>query len=158
MRHLYRICPEEYVDNFSGLGGSYQRGARWNPKGYQVMYFSFSPAVAMLEMANYLPSPRLVPKNYRLASYQVEASLVDALAEPLPKNWAAYPHPLTTQLIGERWLKSNANLCLEVPSAATPNGMESIALVNVVHPSCKALKLVELTDKLFNERAFTGLS
>lgn len=62
---LFRICPEQYLENYSGLGASYRDGARWNKAGIPVLYFALSPAVALLEMGNYLPSPRLVPKSYR---------------------------------------------------------------------------------------------
>ncbi len=68
---LYRICPERFLENYSGLGASFQDGARWNSKGYPALYFALSPATAMLEMANYLPSPRLVPADYRLGSVDV---------------------------------------------------------------------------------------
>ena len=58
---LYRICPQSYLQDFSGLGASYKDGARWNSAGLPVLYFALSPATVLLEMANYLPSPRLVP-------------------------------------------------------------------------------------------------
>jgi RES domain-containing protein len=154
---FYRITPKQYLENYNGLGGSYKEGARWNVKGIQVMYFSLSPAVAMLEMANYLPSPRLVPKSYRLGIYEIDDSLVDTLNEDLPPNWADYPYPSETQQIGSKWLLSGSNLVLLVPSAATPDGLESIAVINAAHPKCKNIKLIDTKKKLFNERVFSGL-
>ena len=68
---LFRICPERYLEDFSGLGASYQDGARWNFPGTPVMYFASTASLAMLEMAQYLPSPRLLPKNYRIIICQV---------------------------------------------------------------------------------------
>jgi hypothetical protein len=61
---LYRICPEAYLKDLSILGGSYRDGARWNSPGYPVLYFALSASTALLEMANYIPSPRLVPPSY----------------------------------------------------------------------------------------------
>lgn len=58
---LFRICPEPYLENPSGPGGSHQDGARWNSPGHPVLYFALSASTALLEMANYIPSPRLVP-------------------------------------------------------------------------------------------------
>ncbi|MFT4927875.1 MAG: RES domain-containing protein, partial [Phenylobacterium sp.] len=76
---LYRICPLHFLENYSGLGGSYKDGGRWNLPGVPVMYFALSPSVALLEMANYLPSPRLVPASYRLGIYELDTELVDEI-------------------------------------------------------------------------------
>lgn len=154
---LYRICPERYLENYTGLGGSYLNGGRWNSKGHPVLYFAQSPAVAMLEMANYLPSPRLVPKDYRLGVYDIEDACVETWSGTLPEKWANYPYPASTQAIGDRWLEAVQNVALIVPSAATPDGIESIVLVNARHPDCNKIQLVDVKTKLFNERAFQGL-
>jgi len=80
---LYRICPEQYLKNYTGLGASFKNGARWNNKGIPVLYFALSPSVAMLEMANYLPSPRFVPKSYCLGEYNLPNHLFDNLITTL---------------------------------------------------------------------------
>ncbi|MDD9984143.1 MAG: RES family NAD+ phosphorylase [Gammaproteobacteria bacterium] len=69
---LYRICHVRYLQDLRGLGASYRDGARWNEPGFPVVYFAETPSVAMLEMAHYLPSPRLVPPGYRLGVYEVK--------------------------------------------------------------------------------------
>ncbi|WP_434361559.1 RES family NAD+ phosphorylase [Parasalinivibrio latis] len=155
---LFRICPEQYLENYSGLGASFQDGARWNHPGIPVMYFSPSPAVCMLEMANYLPSPRLVPKTYRLGTYDLPDTLIDSLDhDSLPDDWDAYPHGLQARVIGTEWLQSGQNVGLLVPSAAVPSALENVVLVNPAHPQVKKLKLVASTSELFNQRAFAGL-
>ena len=65
---LYRICHVRYLEDLRGLGASYRDGARWNEPGFPIVYFAETPSVAMLEMAHYLPSPRLAPPGYRLVS------------------------------------------------------------------------------------------
>lgn len=88
---LFRICPEQYLENYSGMGASFNDGARWNQPGIPVMYFSPSAAVSMLEMANYLPTPRLVPKSFRLGTYELPDQFVDRLdPASLPNDWDAY--------------------------------------------------------------------
>ncbi len=154
---LFRICPESYLENYSGLGGSYLNGGRWNQPGQPVLYFALSAAVAMLEMANYLPSPRLVPKTYRLGIYQLSDTLITDYNFALPENWAFYPYPALTQQPGSSWLRSKANLALKLPSAAIPGGLGSIALVNTLHPAISQLRLVDIKQQLFNDRAFLGL-
>jgi RES domain-containing protein len=154
---LYRICPEHYLENFSGMGASFTHGARWNLKAYPVLYFALSPSVAMLEMANYLPSPRLVPKNYRLGVYHLPEQYIEHFSAPLTEEWAEYPYPLSTQILGSQWLSKSSNTALVLPSAATPNGLESIAMLNPLHGGIKQLALVKSYQDIFNKRAFTGL-
>lgn len=153
---LFRICPEQYLEKYSGLGASYRDGARWNKAGIPVLYFALTPAVALLEMGNYLPSPRLVPKSYRLGIYDLPDSVpCESLAEhELPANWPHYPYPESTQLIGSQWLKKCQSLVLRIPSAAVPAGLEQIALVNPRHPDCRHLQLVDIKTDLYNKRLF----
>ncbi|TRX53458.1 RES family NAD+ phosphorylase [Thalassomonas sp. M1454] len=153
---LYRIVPREYADSFSGLGASYQDGARWNEPKLPVLYFALSPSVAMLEMANYFPSPRLVPKFYVLATYIIEDKYVTLELEHLPKDWSEYPYPRSTQKLGTDWLKSQKSLGLLVPSCAVPSGLENILVINPKHPDIKKLKLVSTTPEIYNNRAFNA--
>ncbi len=156
---LYRICPESYLENYTGLGASYTDGARWNRPGQPVIYFAASAATALLEMANYLPSPRLIPKHYRLGIYELEKTAsITALSEcKLPENWACFPYPRSTQQIGAEWLEKCEQFGLLVPSSAVPQGLEKIMIANPRHPDITYLKLVSSTAELFNKRTFSGL-
>ncbi|VAW84840.1 hypothetical protein MNBD_GAMMA18-923 [hydrothermal vent metagenome] len=156
---LYRISTEKYLKNLQGLGASYQDGARWNRPGQPVIYFSLSASVAMLEMANYLPSPRLVPKNYRLGIYEVpdNISSFDLSTAQLPNNWAEYPYPLSTQTLGGDWLEKGGALALIVPSAAVSGGLEKGAVINPLHPECSEIQLIDSTQGLYNKRMFSGI-
>lgn len=156
---LYRICPEPYLDNYLGLGASYTDGARWNRPGQPVLYFSLSPATALLEVANYLPSPRLIPNSYRLGIFDVPDigpfyTLPDS---QLPGDWASFPYPSSTQALGGDWLDAGNDLGLLVPSSAVPKGLELIAVINPRHSACASIQLVKSTADLFNKRTFTGL-
>ena len=143
---LYRTCPENLLENYSGLGANYLDGARWNKPGLPVLYFAEAASVAMLEMANYLLSPRLIPKNYRLGIYEVNDQIKPEKwrVEDLPSNWNSYPHPPSTQEMGSKWLAEAKSALLFVPSAAIPGGLENIALFNPVHPDSRWLKLVSI--------------
>jgi len=156
---LYRITPEKFLENYSGLGGSYKDGARWNHSGHPVMYFAPTPAVAMLEMANYLPNPRLVPKTYRLGVYTIPDQYVESLPDTprLPEGWNSYPHLQHTRDIGTQWLSSSKKTALLVPSAAVPMGLDNIAVVNPLSKHITELKLVDVTKNIYNPRAFAGI-
>ncbi len=68
-------------------------------------------------MANYIPSPRLVPQSYRLGIYELPdtCSFKIFKVEDLPSDWGNYPYPLSTQKIGSEWLVSKNHLFLFVP-------------------------------------------
>ncbi|MGI9286850.1 MAG: RES family NAD+ phosphorylase [Pseudomonadales bacterium] len=155
--HLYRVCPERYLEDYSGLGASYRDGARWNEAGTPVIYFAATASVAMLELANYIPSPRLVPVSYRLGIYTLPGRVkVDTWhTAALPANWNQYPHPVSTQQLGTQWLRDKQRLALRVPSAAVPGGLEYCVMVNPLHPAITHLTLIDTQDKIYSERIFS---
>lgn len=146
----------QYLENYSGLGASYRDGARWNLPNSPVLYFAWSPAVALLEMSHYIPSPRLVPAHYRMGIYQLPDSIhCDPLTpDRWPDDWYRYPYPLSTQTLGSDWLQAGQSLILTVPSCAVVDGLESIAVINPQHSDIKSLRLIESSTKLYNPRMF----
>ena len=68
---LYRICHVRYLEDLRGLGGQLPGWSAMERAGIPIVYFAKIPGVAMLEMAHYLPSPRLVPPGYRLGVHEV---------------------------------------------------------------------------------------
>lgn len=157
---LYRITKERYLDVYTGHGGSYQNGARWNRPGSPVLYFALSAAVAMLEMANYTSSPRLTPPSYRLGVYEMpDDTPIDRLnQEDWPADWTRFPHPESTQAIGDQWLQTAGGFGLIVPSCAVSAGLGEIMVVNPSHPAIKNIRLIETRADIFNPRAFSGLA
>lgn len=157
---LFRISHERYLADLSGLGASYQDGARWNSPGNPVVYFAGSSSVAMLEMANYIPNPKLIPKHFKLGVYKVEkTATVEAVTlDNLPEEWNRYPHKAHTRTLGDQWLKGCRSTLLEVPSASVPDGLESIFLLNPSHPEASCIKLVNTIDSIYNERMFSGFN
>lgn len=155
---LYRMCPERYLEDYSGLGASYRDGARWNVKGLPVIYFATTASLAMLELANYLPSPRYVPPSYRLGIYTLSGRVkVDAWrVKNLPDDWNQYPYPASTQQLGARWLRARKRLALRVPSAAVPGGLEACVVINPLHSAIGQLKLVDTQRDIYSERIFTS--
>jgi RES domain-containing protein len=155
---LYRICPERYLEDYSGLGASYRDGARWNVAGVPVIYFATSASLAMLELANYLPLPRLVPENYRLGIYILSSRVkVDTWSvADLPEQWNQYPYHASTQQLGTAWLKSGKRVALRVPSAAVPGGLEKCVVINPLHSAINQLKLVDQQHDIYSKRIFAS--
>ena len=157
---LYRISRIEHLEDFSGRGASYGGGGRWNEAGVPALYFAQSPAVSMLEMANYLPSPRLVPPGYRLAVYDVadDAHWEQWQVDDLPADWRDFPYPLSTQRMGTEWLVRAEATLLVVPSAAVPGGRENNVLVNPVRLAPGTISLVAVEKEIYSRRAFDALT
>ena len=150
---LFRIVNKAFLQSYEGLGYSYQNGACWNRPGIPVLYFAPSPAIAMLEMANYL-EPQLIPSSYRLGTYELPDDVTyDSWKQNvLPGDWMNYPYPASTQQLGSRWLQDCEKALLFVPSAAITNGLENIIVFNPRHPDGKKLKLVSSVKKIYSDR------
>lgn len=153
---LYRIGRLEHLDDFRGLGASYRDGARWNEAGVPALYFAQTASVAMLEMANYLPSPRLIPSGYRLGIYELrdDTPMDRWPIAMLPPDWRDFPHPKSTRQLGAEWLIRGEGHLLAIPSAAVPAGLESIVLVSPARIGAQAIHLVAMEADIYNPRAF----
>jgi RES domain-containing protein len=156
---IYRAVKRDYLESYDGMGNSYRKGVRWNLPNHPVLYFAPNPSVAALELANYFPSPDLVPKNYVMGEYEIPdpVKIKTILLEDLPKNWKDYPHPNSTKKIGSAWLREGKESCLFVPSAATPGNLEHIIVINPKHPDLRHIKLTQIIQPIYSDRIFKGL-
>ena len=157
---LYRIGRREYLEDYRGLRASYLDGGRWNEAGVPALYFAETASVAMLEMANYLPSPRLVPSSYRLGIFEVpEDTPMDRWpVADLPPDWRDFPYPESTRRMGTEWLMRGASLLLEIPSAAVPGGIEHIVLASSARLGTGSIRLIDVVADIYNPRAFARSS
>lgn len=155
---LYRICHVRHLESCHGLGVSYRRGGRWNDPGIPVLYFAATAGVAMLEMANYLPSPRLVPSGYRLGVYEVAGnpSVERWTTADLPADWDRFPYPRSTQRMGSDWLTRGRASLLVLPSAAVPGGLDDIVLAAPARLDAAPMRLSAVHERLYNPRAFAS--
>ena len=154
---LYRIRHADHLENYQGHGASYQDGGRWNEPGIPVLYFAEAASVAMLEMANYLPSPRLSPSSYRLGVYEIagDPSMECWTVDDLPAGWERFPYPPSTQRMGSDWLVRGRTSLLAVPSAAVPGGLENVVLAGPTRLDTASIRLIEAHERLYNPRAFS---
>ena len=155
---LYRICHVDHLESHDGLGVSFHQGGRWNEPGSPVLYFAATAGVAMLEMANYLPSPRLVPAGYRLGVYEVAGnpSMERWTVADLPVGWNRFPWTRSTQRLGSEWLTRGSAALLALPSAAVPGGLDDIVLAAPARLDPESIRLVAAHERLYSPRAFAG--
>lgn len=153
---MYRISDRQHIGDLRGLGASFRTGGRWNRAGVPALYFAASAAVAMLEMAHYLPSPRLVPSSYRMGVFEALDGLrMDRwTAQDLPADWRTFPYPASTQELGSTWLLSGQAELLAVPSTAIPGGLGDIVLASPARLGPSTIRLVETLADLYSGRAF----
>jgi RES domain-containing protein len=68
----------------------------------------------------------------------------------LPDDWMVYPHPASTQAIGDAWVDTGNTLALAVPSVLTPQ--EYNIVLNCGHPGFNRLQIAGPEEFPFNPR------
>ena len=135
---VWRLCSAKYAAMaFSGEGAKLY-GGRWSAPGYRIAYCAESRALAMVEvLANADEQDRLFSLQWVLISAEIPTNLVEK-PDRFPENWRQYPHPSSTQLIGNQWVQAQRSLALRVPSAVVPG--EFNYLLNPAHPDYAKIK------------------
>jgi RES domain-containing protein len=60
-------------------------------------------------------------------------------ARDLPEDWMLYPHPESTQALGDAWVEAGKTVALAVPSVLAPQ--EHNFVLNRTHPDFTKLKI-----------------
>jgi RES domain-containing protein len=147
---IYRLVhPRHSRTTFSGAG-AFLAGGRWNPPGVRVVYTSSSIALAVLEVLAYRKARKpLTPRHLYRVTLDEEHVMWLQPAQ-LPDDWLVYPHPASTQAIGEAWLKAGHTLALAVPSVLAPQ--EHNIVLNCGHPDFQSLQIDGPEEFPFNPR------
>lgn len=126
---VFRLAREAYARELTGLGASL-RGGRWNSRGVRVQYAAEDRALALAEVAVHL-TWAMLPQDYRMVTLHISDDVaVATLGESdLPSDWRAFPHPATTQRIGDALRLRSEHAVLRVPSAVVAGAF------NVLIPS-----------------------
>jgi RES domain-containing protein len=128
---VYRLVhPRHSRTAFTGEG-AYLAGGRWNSPGVRVVYTSASMALAVLGVLAYRKARAPLPARH-LCRVTLEADHMTWVPPAyLSPDWMAYPHPASTQAIGDAWVTTGATLALAVPSVLAPP--EYNILLNCAH-------------------------
>lgn len=147
---IYRICVEEFSTDLTGSGAT-RYGGRWNTKGNAVLYTSSSRALATVEYAVHLRLGNS-DNDFRLVSIEIpEGAVISKISiEDLHDNWKSFPFPISTQKIGNDWLKRKESLVLKVPSVIVPQ--EFNCLVNPQNDDFHAVKIIGNEPFVFDKR------
>lgn len=144
---VYRITLTKWAKILTGSGYP----ARWNSKGYYVIYTAESRALACLENLVHRSGEGL-NKNFSLVEIEIpdSASIKTIQVSSLPAGWNSMDHYQYCQSVGDKWLNSKNTLLLRVPSSIIQD--EFNVLINPNHHSFKEVSIRKSVDFRFDRR------
>jgi RES domain-containing protein len=107
----------------------------------------------MAEVAVHLTLATL-PDDYRMITIFLpdNISLQKLKNTDLPKDWNVFPHPSTTQILGDHFVAENKFCVLQTPSAVTEGDYN--LLLNPGHKDFQKVKIVDVAKFPFDRRIF----
>lgn len=149
---IFRLSKSVYSNDLLGKGAE-KSGGRWNSKGTAMIYTCASRALCTTEIAVHTPLG-IIPADYEMITLEIPDRIkpLELEARKLPPDWKSFPHPYSTQIIGDLFVKENKFLILKVPSAVVQG--EFNFLVNPGQKDMKFLKIVSIEPFNFDQRLF----
>lgn len=148
----YRLSREIYASALSGKGAAI-KGARWNSIGVEMIYTASNRSLAMAEVAVHFTLATL-PSDYMMITLFIpdDISLLKLNISDLPRNWNTFPHPASTQTIGDKFINENKYCILQIPSAVTRGDYN--LLINPNHSDFANIKIITAEKFPFDKRIF----
>jgi len=152
---VFRLVREQFAQTLSGKGAAIN-GARWNSQGVEMIYTAINRSLAMAEVAVHF-SIATMPKNYMMVTIDLpdDIEIKTLNAEHLPANWNQFPHPTSTQKIGNLFILKNTHCCLKVPSVVTQGDFN--ILINPQHKEFARVRIINIEQFPFDQRIFPSL-
>jgi RES domain-containing protein len=149
---VFRLVREKYAMPLNGKGAALH-GARWNSIGVELIYLATNRSLAMAEVAVHFTLATL-PADYMMMTIHVPDDITSGniSTEDLPADWNAFPHSVSTQEVGDKFVASNKFCVLRVPSSVTHGDYN--LLVNPNHSEFYRIKIVDKVRFPFDERIF----
>ncbi len=149
---LFRLCTKKYAHDLSGKGAE-KTGGRWNSRGIPLVYTSESRALCTAEIAVHT-SLGCLPVNYCLVTISIpdDIKIKQLTTSQLPGDWRTFPHPPSTQRIGDSFVKDNQFLILKAPSSVVQGDFNY--LINPGHKDFNQIQIEQVEDFEFDTRLF----
>ena len=149
---VFRLSKAHYSKSLSGEGAR-KYGGRWNSKGILVIYTCESRALCVTEIAVHTPLGN-IPLGYELISIEIpdDIQIKELNSKTLPADWRSFPHPHSTQEIGDQFCNDAKYLVLKVPSVIVQGEFNYL-----INPDCKdfeKIKIKSIEAFNFDERLF----
>lgn len=148
----YRLSRAVYASTLSGKGAAL-KGARWNSIGVEIIYTASNRSLAMAEVAVHFTLATL-PTDYMMVTIHIpdDISLQKLNTTDLPINWNTFPHPISTQAIGDKFIADNKYCILQIPSSVTQGDYN--LLINPNHPDFARIQIIKTEKFPFDKRIF----
>jgi RES domain-containing protein len=152
MPQAWRIVKKKHAaDAFSGKGAA-NSGGRWNSRGVPVVYTSISKSLAALENLVHLNPPVIF--KYVAIPIQFDDALIEQfLPKKLPPDWWVEPPSLSSQGIGDVWVREARSAVLAVPSVIISGELNLV--LNPAHPDFKQIIIGKPEPFAFDPRLLT---
>jgi RES domain-containing protein len=149
---VYRLSRLKFADSLSGIGSAL-KGARWNSIGVELIYTASNRSLAMAEVAVHFTLATL-PSDYVMVTIYIpeDVKIKTIDISDLPLNWNAFPHPNSTQIIGDKFVIENKFCIYKVPSAVTKGDFN--ILINPNHIDFSKIKILDIDNFPFDVRIF----
>lgn len=149
---VYRLTREKFAGELSGKGAAL-KGARWNSVGVELIYTAANRSLAMAEVAVHF-SLATIPEDYLMMTIFIpdNVSVKKMNVSDLPDDWNIFPHPSSTQSIGDRFVVENKFCVLQIPSSVTAGDYNF--LINPKHPEFTRIKIIDKVKFPFDKRIF----
>lgn len=146
---LWRLYRARHGPELDGAGGTFA-GGRWHSRGQRVVYFGGSAGIVVLERLAHT-DPDLLPSDLRLGLFALPEGTASVSVQPVegpPEGWERNEE--WSRDAGDRWLRSQSNCLLAVPSVILPE--ETNYVFNPLHPIAPSLRLVRERPFSFDAR------
>ncbi|OLY93255.1 RES domain-containing protein [Cnuella takakiae] len=148
--NLYRLSKDRWKQDLSGKGAE-MTGNRWNSRGVAMVYTAESRALAHAEITVHLNLEDLPTDYWMLQLWVPDDAPMQVLSEKdLPADWRSWPHPASTQAIGDAFIRHNQYLFLKVPSAVVDGDYNY--LLNPSHHRMLEVTIAEMKPFRFDQR------
>ena len=147
---VYRLTRAKYSGILSGKGSAL-KGARWNSTGIELIYTAGNRSLAMAEVAVHFTLATL-PADYMMVTINIpdSVSVQEMKEKELPTDWRNFPHPISTQIIGDRFVAENKFCVLRIPSVVTLGDYN--LLINPKHRDFVKIKMKSVEKFPFDKR------
>lgn len=149
---VFRLSRKKFAASLSGKGAAL-KGARWNSVGVELIYTAANRSLAMAEVAVHFTLATL-PGDYMMVAIFIpdNISLQKLNIADLPMDWNVFPHPSSTQSVGDKFVAKNKYCVLQIPSSVTFGDYNF--LINPNHPDFSRLKIIDAAQFPFDKRIF----
>ena len=149
---VFRLSREKFATPLSGKGAAI-KGARWNSVGVELIYTAANRSLAMAEVAVHFTLATL-PDDYVMVTVSVpdDIAIKEIFEKDLPLNWGNFPHPVSTQKIGDYFVAENKCCILKIPSVVTSGDFNF--LINPGHIDFSKIKISAIEKFPFDNRIF----